>query len=66
MATGIVKFFKTDKGFGFIKDKETGTEVFVHATGLTETIRQNDEVEFDVEEGKKGPQAVNVRLVVNA
>ena len=66
MAIGIVKFYKSDKGFGFIKDKETGKEVFVHATGLTETIRQNDEVEFDVEEGKKGPQAVNVRLAVNA
>ena len=66
MAIGIVKFYKSDKGFGFIKDKETGKEVFVHATGLTETIQQNDEVEFDVEEGKKGPQAVNVRLAVNA
>ena len=66
MATGIVKFFKTDKGFGFIKDKETGKEVFVHATGLLDEIKQNDEVEFDVEEGKKGPQAVSVRLAVNA
>lgn len=66
MATGIVKFFKEDKGFGFIQDKETGKDVFVHVTGVTETIRKDDEVEYDVQEGKKGPQAVNVRKLVNA
>lgn len=66
MATGIVKFFKKDKGFGFIKDKETGKEIFVHVTGTTEEIRENDEVEFDTEEGKKGLNAVNVRRLVNA
>lgn len=66
MQKGIVKFFKNDKGFGFIKDSSTGKDVFVHVTGLHDEIRENDEVEFEVEEGKKGPNAVNVRLVVNA
>ena len=59
MESGKVKFFKQDKGFGFIK-KSDGTEIFVHVSGCTEKITENDEVEFDVEEGKKGPNAVNV------
>lgn len=63
MATGKVKFFKKDKGYGFIKNSETGKEIFVHATGVKEPITDNDEVEFDVEEGKKGLQAVNVKKI---
>lgn len=67
MATGIVKFFKTDKGYGFITPKDGGKDVFVHVTGCTEEIREKDEVEFEIEQGKKGPEAANVRrIAVNA
>ena len=61
MEKGTVKFFNAAKGFGFIK-KEDGTEVFVHSTGLIDKVRENDNVTFDVSEGKKGPNAVNVKL----
>jgi CspA family cold shock protein len=61
MSSGKVKFYKEDKGYGFILDSKTGKDVFVHATGLTEEIRKDDEVEFEIEEGKKGPNAVKVR-----
>lgn len=63
METGTVKFFKEDKAFGFIVDKKTGKDVFVHATGLIDKISKNDEVEFETEEGKKGPNAVRVRRI---
>lgn len=62
MKNGIVKFFNETKGFGFIKDNETEEEFFVHVTGLKEEIRQDDEVVFDVAEGKKGLNAVEVSL----
>jgi len=61
MATGKVKFFNDQKGFGFIVDSQSGKEVFVHSSGLTEQIRENDEVEFETQQGKKGINAVNVR-----
>lgn len=61
MEKGTVKFFNETKGFGFIKT-EKGTELFVHVTGLKEEIRENDVVVFDTQEGKKGLNAVNVRL----
>ena len=61
MKKGTVKFFNTTKGFGFISD-ETGNEIFVHVTGLKEEIFENDEVLFEVAQGKKGLNAVNVRL----
>ncbi|MFA5243898.1 MAG: cold-shock protein [Pedobacter sp.] len=61
METGTVKFFNESKGFGFIT-LEDGKEIFVHVSGLKQDIRQNDKVQFDVEEGKKGLSAVNVRL----
>jgi CspA family cold shock protein len=61
MSKGTVKFFNDAKGFGFIKG-EDGQDVFVHATGLKEDIRENDEVTYDLEEGKKGLSAVNVSL----
>ena len=61
METGTVKFFNESKGFGFIT-QEDGKEIFVHVSGLKQDIRQNDKVEFEVEEGKKGLSAVNVRL----
>lgn len=60
---GTVKFFNTEKGFGFISQNENRADVFVHSTGLIDEIRENDKVTFDVEEGKKGLNAVNVKLV---
>ena len=63
MKKGTVKFFNESKGFGFIKDSESTKEYFVHSNGLKESIRENDEVTFDLEEGKKGLNAVNVKLV---
>lgn len=61
MAQGVVKFFNEQKGFGFIKDNESGKEYFVHETGLKEKIREGDSVSFDLQEGKKGLNAVNVK-----
>ena len=61
MEKGTVKFFNEAKGFGFIK-KEDGKEVFVHSSGIIDKIRENDNVTFDIAEGKKGPNAVNVKL----
>ncbi|HET8854540.1 MAG TPA: cold shock domain-containing protein [Salinimicrobium sp.] len=61
MNKGIVKFFNDSKGYGFIKDEESNEEYFVHANGLVDEIRQDDEVTFDLEEGRKGINAVNVR-----
>ena len=62
MNKGTVKFFNDEKGFGFIKDEESSKDVFVHKSGLIDRIRENDKVEFEVEEGQKGLNAVNVRL----
>ena len=61
MNKGTVKFFNDAKGFGFIKG-DNGQEVFVHASGLKEDIRENDNVIFEIQEGKKGLNAVNVKL----
>jgi CspA family cold shock protein len=60
MKTGIVKFFNTEKGFGFITDDETKQDIFVHKTGLKQNVRENDAVTYEVEEGRKGLNAVNV------
>jgi CspA family cold shock protein len=65
MKTGTVKFYNEAKGFGFITD-ENGTDIFVHATGLNNEIRENDSVTFEVTDGKKGPNAVNVSVNVEA
>jgi len=62
MKNGTVKFFNDAKGFGFIKDADSSKEYFVHSSGLIESIRENDEVTFDLEEGRKGLNAVNVKL----
>lgn len=61
MKNGTVKFFNKEKGFGFIKE-EGGQEIFVHVSGLKDTIKENDQVTFEVQQGKKGLNAVNVRL----
>lgn len=62
MSKGVVKFFNETKGFGFIIDEETKKEYFVHVTGLVDKVKENDEVEFTLEEGRKGLNAVNVKL----
>ncbi len=60
---GTVKFFNEAKGFGFIKSADNGEEVFVHVSGLIDEVRENDQVEYEVERGKKGMNAVRVKLV---
>lgn len=62
MRNGTVKFFNESKGYGFIKEEVSGKEYFVHVSGLKDEIRENDEVTFDLQEGKKGLNACNVRL----
>jgi len=63
MNKGKVKFFNEAKGFGFIAEEENGKEHFVHVTGLIDQIGEGDEVEFDLQEGRKGLNAVNVKKV---
>ncbi len=62
MKEGKVKFFNESKGFGFIKDNESDNEYFVHVTGLIDEVKEDDDVTFELKEGKKGLNAVNVRL----
>ena len=62
MSTGTVKFFNETKGYGFITIDETEQEIFVHVTGLIDKVNNGDKVTFDVEDGRKGPTAVNVKL----
>jgi CspA family cold shock protein len=62
METGTVKFFNDEKGFGFIKDANSAKEYFVHSSGLSTRIKEGDNVSFDLQEGKKGLNAVNVKL----
>ena len=61
MNKGTVKFFNQSKGFGFIIDDESKTEYFVHVTGLIDEINEGDSVEFELQEGRKGLNAVNVK-----
>jgi len=61
MSKGIVKFYNESRGFGFIKEENSPKEYFVHSSGLKENIRENDIVTFDLEQGKKGLNAVNVK-----
>jgi cold shock protein len=61
MKKGTVKFFNELKGFGFIKDDESDKEYFVHASGLIDKIKEGDSVSFELQEGKKGLNAVNVK-----
>lgn len=60
---GTVTFFNTSKGYGFIKDSETGESIFVHINGLVDQVNENDKVNFETERGPKGMNAVNVTLI---
>jgi CspA family cold shock protein len=63
MQKGTVKFFNDSKGFGFIKPADAGEDIFVHSSGLIDKIRENDQVKYEVEQGKKGLNAVNVEVI---
>jgi CspA family cold shock protein len=63
MQEGTVKFFNEAKGFGFITSAESGEEFFVHVSGLVDTVREGDKVEFETQQGKKGINAVNVKVI---
>ena len=61
MSKGTVKFFNETKGFGFIVDDDTSKEYFVHVTGLIDKVKENDQVEFELEEGRICLNAINVK-----
>jgi len=60
---GTVKFFNAEKGFGFISQSNDRSDIFVHSTGLIDEIRENDQVQYDTEEGRKGLNAINVKVI---
>jgi CspA family cold shock protein len=62
MQEGLVKFFNETKGFGFIKPAN-GEDIFVHVSGLIDEVRENDRVSFDVQDGRKGLNAINVKVI---
>ncbi|MCM8570122.1 cold-shock protein [Gramella jeungdoensis] len=63
MQTGKVKFFNNSKGFGFINSEESNEDIFVHSSGLIDDIREDDKVQFETEQGRKGLNAINVELI---
>ncbi|GGH39903.1 cold-shock protein [Dyadobacter endophyticus] len=63
MAEGTVKFFNESKGYGFIQPSSGEKDIFVHVSGLQDDIRENDKVSYEVENGKKGLNAINVRVI---
>lgn len=63
MSTGTVKFFNDSKGYGFITEEGSNKDHFVHISGLIDEVREGDAVEFDLQEGKKGMNAVNVKVI---
>ncbi len=63
MSKGVVKFFNETKGFGFITEEGTGIDHFVHISGIVDQIREGDQVEFELENGKKGLNAVQVVVI---
>jgi CspA family cold shock protein len=60
---GTVKFFNESKGFGFVIENDSKEEYFLHVSGLIDEVREGDEVEFDLKEGRKGLNAVDVRVI---
>lgn len=62
MKKGIVKFYNNSKGYGFIKEEGTEEEIFVHASGLAVEINKNDKVRFEVQPGRRGMNAINVKI----
>ncbi len=63
MQEGVVKFFNDSKGFGFITSQETGEDIFVYVSGLIDNIEENDKVSFTTEQGRRGLNAVNVKVI---
>lgn len=63
MKEGTIKFFNESKGFGFVTETSSNTEYFVHVSGLIDEVREGDTVEFELTEGKKGLNAVNVKVI---
>lgn len=63
MKKGTVKFFNESKGFGFITEEDSKQEYFVHVSGIIDEIKEGDLVEFELKEGKKGLNAVNVKVI---
>ncbi|RQO32432.1 cold-shock protein [Taibaiella sp. KBW10] len=60
---GTVKFFNSEKGFGFIKANNNSEDIFVHVSGLIDEVKENDNVEYEMQQGRKGMNAINVTLV---
>lgn len=63
MKQGTVKFFNNEKGYGFITPDDSSKDVFVHSSGLIDNISEDDKVKFEVQEGSRGPSAVNVEVI---
>jgi CspA family cold shock protein len=63
LKTGVIKFFNDSKGFGFVIEDESNTEYFLHVSGCIDQVREGDSIEFDLKEGRKGLNAVDVRVV---
>ena len=63
MKKGTIKFFNESKGFGFVVDDETKQDYFVHISGLIDEVREGDEVEYELKEGRKGLNAINVKVL---
>jgi CspA family cold shock protein len=63
LKTGVIKFFNDSKGFGFVIEDESNTEYFLHVSGCIDEVREGDRIGFDLKEGRKGLNAVDVRVV---